>query len=435
MLLRFTVENHASFRARTELSFVATARKDEPSHTFPCKHAPHGVLPVVGLWGANAAGKSNLLHAYSVFVSHVENSFVKHKPDAHVPWFPFGGDRGRGAPPTTMSADITLRDGVRLHYGFRFRAEGYEAEWLYRYEGARRTVLFVRDHAGPEPWYFAGLKGQKQAIAEATRQNCLFLSAAAQFNHPELAPIWAAITGGCRFESPVELFGNPLFEPEAPLLAEANRPRLLQFLEAADTGIVDLEVVPVEPFSPSGPGGEALEKIYTPEFLDEVRRQAGEAPRRLVEVRFRHAGPDGASFLLKPEMESRGTQILLSRLADLTQVLRAGQVLVIDEIDTSLHPDLCALLVGLFTDPMTNPGGAQLFFTTHDRGLLERLRTDEVVLVDKGQDGGSVIAAASDYRGVRTRDNLRRAHEEGRLRGVPVLGPLGQIVSFELQRG
>jgi predicted ATPase len=97
--------------------------------------------------------------------------------------------------------------------------------------------------------------------------------------------------------------------------------------------------------------------------------------------------------------------------------------LIVDEIDTSLHPDLCAAIVNLFTDPRTNPNGAQLLFSTHERDLLNHLRRDEVVLVDKGRDGASRLSVASDFD-VRGRQELRRVHAEGRLGGVPVLADL-----------
>jgi AAA15 family ATPase/GTPase len=69
--------------------------------------------------------------------------------------------------------------------------------------------------------------------------------------------------------------------------------------------------------------------------------------------------------------------------------LRRGQVLLFDEIDASLHPKLSARLLELFQDPVTNPSGAQLLFTTHDTSLLNHLNRDEVWLTEKGSDGAT----------------------------------------------
>lgn len=112
-------------------------------------------------------------------------------------------------------------------------------------------------------------------------------------------------------------------------------------------------------------------------------------------------------------------------------MLHAGGLLVIDELETSLHPDLCARLVDLFTREESNPKGAQLLFTTHVRDILGRLRRDEVVLVDKGEDGRSYLSAASDFRGIRKRDDLRVLHRRGQLGGVPDVSRFLQAMGQE----
>lgn len=160
---------------------------------------------------------------------------------------------------------------------------------------------------------------------------------------------------------------------------------------------------------------EELRKTLGPEAFEKIN-----AAEPLVEVWLTH-GPS-ESWELPPDLESRGTNVLLARLHDLLHVLRDGGLLILDELDTSLHPDLCAALVALFTSASTNPMGAQLLFTTHDRSLLAGLRRDEVVLIDKDAAGESTVRTASDFRGLRGRDDLRREHEQVRIGGVPVLG-------------
>lgn len=231
-------------------------------------------------------------------------------------------------------------------------------------------------------------------------------------------PVYEAIVSGISACRPLGLSGFPLFPQEHPILQEEFRPTLLRFLAAADLGVSD---VIVEEYRAAPPPAE-LKKLFTPEALAEMDSSSGELRR----VRLMRGGSD--SWSLPPEDESRGTQILLARLADLLPKLLRGGLMVVDELDTSLHPDLCVELVRLFTDPRANRQGAQLLFTTHDRDLLEVLRTDEVALVDKDSEGASTLRTASDYKQVRTRENLRQVHAEGRLRGVPVLGDLPEIL-------
>lgn len=422
MILRFAVENFRSFRERVELSFVATRITDAPDWRMPAPGAPHGVLPVVGVFGANASGKSNLVKAFQTLRKHVERSFHL-KPGGLIPWSPFQMRRGEGDPPTTFEVDF-LVNGVRHHYGLRHTAAAFTEEWLYRWPGRTRQVLFTRDHAAADGWYFGPeLKGGKRAIAEATRANALFLSTASQLNHEQLGPVAAVLTQGCEEESEIELRGYPLFDKSAPLLQPLHEPVVRRVLEAADIGVAGFNARPMRTGEVPPEAVAELKTTLTEEAFARWMAALSDGERPL-EVWLQHHGGDGTTWELPPDLESSGTQVLLSRINDLLPVLEHGRMLVIDELDTSLHPDLCCALLGLFTSAETNPKGAQLLFSTHDRDLLSHLRRDEVVLVDKGRDGVSTLAYGSDFDGVRGREDLRRVHAQGRIGGVPALGDL-----------
>ena len=432
MILRFGIENFLSFRDRVELSFTSTARRDEPSLRLQAPNTAHGVLPVVGVWGANASGKSNLVAALLALRNAVAESFRGLGPEQAFPWTPWRMHKGADAPPTTMDIDF-LVNGIRHHFGFRVASAGIIEEWLYAWPEGRQRVLYHRNHQDKEPWYLGpSLKGQRQEIVSATRPNSLFLSAAAQFNHPQLRDVYRAITSGIVRDTPVELRRHPVFFSDAPILDPQLRNTVLDLLAAADLGVRDMRAI--ERPDATAKMRTSLSNVFSEDFINEVSSSLDQQGV-LMELRLIHGTDDEDAWELKPGLESRGTWILLSRLNDLLDLLKQGQMLLIDEIDTSLHPDLCGALVDLFITADTNPNGAQLLFTTHDRSLLTRLRTDEVVLADRGRDGVSQLRTASDYKALRTREDLRQAHEQGRLRGVPVLGDLTRIIAEELHRG
>ncbi|PSL58062.1 putative AbiEii toxin of type IV toxin-antitoxin system [Saccharothrix carnea] len=108
-------------------------------------------------------------------------------------------------------------------------------------------------------------------------------------------------------------------------------------------------------------------------------------------------------------------------------VLSEGGVLVVEEIDASLHSLLSARLIALFNDPDTNAGNGQLIFTTHDATLLhppladEVLDRDEVWFVEKGKDGASTLYPLSDFK-PRREDNLERRYLAGQYGAVPHVG-------------
>ncbi|MGH3936854.1 MAG: AAA family ATPase, partial [Pseudonocardiaceae bacterium] len=124
--------------------------------------------------------------------------------------------------------------------------------------------------------------------------------------------------------------------------------------------------------------------------------------------------------------ESEGTRLWLDLLPQVINSLASGNTLVIDEIDTSLHPLLVRKLVGLFRDPAVNVGRAQLLFTTHDAYLLAPvagepgLDRDQVWFVEKHLDGASKLYPLTDFK-PRTEHNLARRYLGGSYGAIPVL--------------
>jgi AAA15 family ATPase/GTPase len=102
-------------------------------------------------------------------------------------------------------------------------------------------------------------------------------------------------------------------------------------------------------------------------------------------------------------------------------------VLVVDELETSLHPSLVAKLIELFRDEAANPRGAQLVFTTHDTSLLgtmlggQVLHRDEIWFVDKNAEGASELYPLTDFK-PRKDQNTERRYLAGAYGAVPVLG-------------
>ena len=121
------------------------------------------------------------------------------------------------------------------------------------------------------------------------------------------------------------------------------------------------------------------------------------------------------------EDESAGTQMWFRLIGPAFAALRFGWVLLLDEIDASLHPRLSARLVEIFQDPRTNTRGAQLVFTSHDTSLLNSLNRDEVWLTEKAPDATTRLVALAEFGGERVRRslNLEKAYLQGRFGAVP----------------
>lgn len=423
MILRFSFENFRSFRDLTQVSFVASRQKDEPSYRIPAAGTRHGVLPVLALFGANASGKSNILKAYEAFAGLIANSFANLKPKQPIPWTPWRLDRGEQANATRMEADF-LVDGVRHNYGFRYSERGFQEEWLYQWPAGRRRLVFHRDHSEKQVWKLHDDERSGWTFATTrTRDNALFLSTALQFDHPLLARVAAVLTGALRGVDPAPPSHTPRFAEGSPLLEPGVLAAIQGVVQHSDLGICRLEPRPVEGVRLDL---EPLQDVLKPEALEKLAQQM-QSERRQFEIWMGH-GEARDPWYLPPADESHGTRSLLQRLEQVVFHLRFGGLMLIDEFDAGLHPDLTAALVALYTTAETNPRGAQLVIATHDRGLMSALRRDEVYLVDKSPSGESTVRSAADFDGLRGRDDVRRVYEEGRLGGVPVLGDFAALL-------
>ena len=140
------------------------------------------------------------------------------------------------------------------------------------------------------------------------------------------------------------------------------------------------------------------------------------------QFRFKHASTEGV-YTLDYDLESRGTQRLAALAIPMLNALAAGQLIVVDELDASLHHRLTTALVRLFKSG-TNQHGAQLVTTVHDTTLLrDGLELDDVWLAEKDNAGASHFTPLTDYR-IRSRDDIERVYREGRVGGAPVIGDL-----------
>ena len=120
---------------------------------------------------------------------------------------------------------------------------------------------------------------------------------------------------------------------------------------------------------------------------------------------FIHTTADGKSRSPSYDLESRSARIFLALLLPALEVLSEGSLLVIDGLDTSLHPDLSQAFLSLFHRKTSNPHGAQLLFSqllfsTHDVTLLDSdtLQPDEIWFMDKDPDGVSHLTPLTDFK-------------------------------------
>lgn len=396
MLLRFGIANHHSILDYQEVLLTAAPRIGGDRVTIPAPTVDESALTVAAIYGANASGKSNLLDALSEFKRAVLGSHTQLGATDPIPRSPFLLDPSARERPTQFDCTFVLEgsttaresqfaDQSVYEYGFEYTDEEIQREWLSRTLRKKRRstrLLFERETRDGRVRLDFGdhLQGENRTIANLTRPNSLFLSAAAQNNHPQLTDLYRFFTEQWQVYQSEELTSDSSI---AKRLADfEHREQLLELVLQAGVGIT---------------GG--------------FSEQEG--------LQFVHAGAAGANAHLKYDLESKGTRRLISLLIPALEALSRGALLVVDELDTSLHPFLARAFVSLFSQAESNPRGAQLVFSTHDVTLLGRdfLLQDQIWLADKNSEGASIFTPMSDFR-LRSRDNLERAYRHGRFGGV-----------------
>ena len=402
MLLRFVVSNHLSIRDRQELSLVASALSDAEDGLIDCASSPSGfVLPAIVIYGANASGKSNIVDALRTMQAMVLGSHRSGEPAAGIAHRqPFRLEATSAALPSHFEVDFML-EGVRHHYGFEVTDEAFVGEWLLDYPSRRRRLLFERD--GREFRFGRALKGRNRFLADLTRENSLFLSAAAQNGHDSLTPVFSF------FQKMKGIGGQTVSGLNASNMLANNKldQRVLNFLDEADTGVVNYRQV---------------EEVMTEQDRELMSKVAalgiGTPPERKLRTELAHQGSNKEVYF-ELERESAGTRRLLLILNHLFESLDSGTPLVVDELDLSLHTEATRALLNIFCSRSTNPNGAQLIATVHDTNLLDdpMLRRDQVWLSEK-ENGATRTYPLTDIR-TRKGDNLERGYLQHRFGATP----------------
>src|SRR5579863_935873 len=264
MLLRCGLSNYLSICERQDISTIASALRNDLDHVRPIAAAgleKQGYLPVLALYGANAAGKSNTLRAVGAIFDAVKYSYRRSvsKQDGGLeplPYRPPHFAKTMRDQASHFDVDVVL-DNVRYHYGFETNASGVLAEWLHAYPKGSKTVLFERDFSGnvtPAVKFGRSMGTPDATITDlATNRSFLFFSAVQSVGQTPLKALSEKFTSSVRFVKDDSRFSESVV---AELLQkdEQVREQLRKFISLADFGILWIDVV-------TRPTPESLKKL------------------------------------------------------------------------------------------------------------------------------------------------------------------------------
>lgn len=385
MLIQFTIENHRSIKNNSVISFAASKDKSlEANLLHPDEKKT--LLPAIALYGANAAGKSNVLHALMTMKEMVIGEASKVSKGQKLPWEPFGDT----TTPTTFEI-VFIYEGVRYAYGYSFDDKKIYTEYLYYWPNGREALIFSRENGKYE---FRENVNEQLTLSNRTPDNKLYLVSSNDWNLPQTENAYKWFLEKLTFLMEEEPATS---ETVAQIISgDEKKARILKELLLADLGITDVT----------------------------VKNISGKAP--VITTTHRIIGEDGSveHFQLLMDQESSGTQRFFARIGGWLQALENGALLVVDEIEDSLHPLLTKRLIEMVQDNSVNTNGAQILFTTHDAMLLDLnfLRRDQIWFADKNEKTCATelysLASFSPRKG----ENVRKGYLQGRFGAIPFIG-------------
>lgn len=446
MILTFSVYNFRSFLERETLRLTSGSEEsDKVVHLVPLPNHAHCVLRTAVVYGANGAGKSNLFKALCCLRALAVDSRGEEALEAVVP---FAFLKKHEAPQGTVFDLQFVKVGQIYRYCVVVTAERtIGEELLSKIVDGQEQVVFRRTTAEEAPHLSDIQVGHLGNEPLPKRLEALtVVGAAANKTFLDMVAESLDVKGlPDDFRSPIEWFRDdlclvsPTSAPQNMLSAYQND-RIRQIaadLLTAATGVSQM-VMEAKPMTK-----ESLSEALPPEHREQVLAdlaRAGNAATLVIgsrghreeigllkdasgdgyvrmEMRAEHPVEGGKSGRLRLTDESDGTQRLVQLIPLLYLLLEQHKVVVIDEIERSMHPLLCQAFLKYFL----HAGNAgQLLLMTHADGLLDDqlLRRDEVWFVEKDTASRSHLYALDEYR-KRTQATLREYYFQGRYGAIP----------------
>lgn len=402
MILEFSVKNFLSFKEKVTFSMIANSNKELNDNYVEI--GGNKVLKSAAIYGANASGKSNLFKILTLVVLMLRSSNSV-DINAKLPLIPFKLDKGSVNKPSEFEIKFIL-DETKYVYGFIADKDKIYDEYLYYYPNGRETKIFDRTNINE---YSYTQKDEKilREIEAKNAQNKFFLATATNWNFDKTKAAYNFLTNGIGTCNNLEILKNMAYK-----MYETNPDYLkdfaIDFLQKADFNIEDYQISQIDV------PGEFLTAI--PEFITKTLPDKPKA----YQVLFKHKNSDN---YLSIDEESLGTQMIFAFIPFLADSLKNKKVLIIDELDKSLHPFLVQYIVEIFNDAEINKNGSQLIFNTHDTNLLDLniLRRDQIWFTEKNSETGeSDLYSLSDFS-VRKQENVEKGYMLGRYGAVPFI--------------
>ena len=382
MVLEIRLSNMFSFRDEVTLDLQAAKIQTKKARELEGNlFSVDGeqMLKSVALFGANASGKSNVIKAIKACVNMVRSSH-NYNVDTRFAISPFKFEDYANKPSSFYIR--FLLNGVEYEYSFSFMHDEIITETLYYYPNGRKSLVFSRDESrGTEKkdiYEFKTVIKRPFDVADNTSKKTLYISRASQMDREIAQKIFLFFCNDIVLDYQVANIDS------LDNLFKKRKEQMLEVLRTADSDIIDFKI------------------------------------QNNAITTFHRTNPSVA-FDFETE-ESEGTKTLFRMMVRMIGIIHEGKMLLVDEIDNSLHTQLVEFVIGMFN----HSDHAQLIYTTHNTHLLNTdfQRRDQVYFVNKREDGSSDLYSLFDFKDFRDTLDMEKAYLQGRFDAIPYISAL-----------
>ena len=416
MLLEFRANNFRSIKDTEIISMISS----EKIHSFSA--GKYDLMQTAVLYGANASGKSNILRAFSFMKNFVLNTTKVMQSVDKLPYAPFLLNTETENSSSLFEMTFLI-EKIKYRYGFEADESKVYSEWLFEDQtGKKEARLFQRDLE--EKLHYVNSERFKEGIGLKSIENQLFLWKCDQ-EGGEIARKILQWFLNLTFLDGIEhqkLMGQTMHG----LIRNETRDNLKSLLKIADLGINSFDIkkeyisykILSEGSSVDADTKESLEKEP-----DKLMPTIATITKHTKFTEDNTPTADDVIFDLK-EDESLGTLKYFCLTAPILKAINRGSLLLVDELDASLHPLLTKKIISLFHDKNININNAQLIFTTHDTNLLNTrfFSREEVWLAEKDSFGSTHCNSLLEFKGIRSSENFEKNYIMGKYGAIPYIG-------------
>lgn len=414
MLVEFSVKNFMSIKEELTFSMVAGNGDENIENIIKNKETSEGYLKSTAIYGANASGKTNFMRALTAAILTVRRSNLRNINEPLIEMKPFKFDSKTINEPCEFKF-VFIKNNIKYIYGFSADVNRIYTEYLYQYLSAKPSLIFERTNVNEYKFTQSEQSKLEELVTKNTEKK-LFLSTATAWNYEKTkdAYIW--------FSEDIDTYndyinvGGYAFDKFEKDKDGSQKKFTINLLKQADILIKDYNFEVKE-----------IENNNIMAFNNQISISNGKIVQKEVKISTLHEieNEEGnkESFELDLQEESLGTQNLFLFSPVLKEAFEKGKVIVVDEIDKSLHPLLVEFIIKLFHNTEINKNNAQLIFNTHDTNLLslDNFRRDQIWFAEKNPKKGTTDLYPLDDFSVRKTENVQKGYLNGRYGAIPFL--------------